>query len=162
MEWVVMEKVETDISSENGNGSFLVNLIKTSLSTEPTSNTMVQFIRYTFVGGFAFAVDIGSLFALTEFAGMHYLVSAAIAFLLGLTTNYALSVRWVFDRRSVDSKWKEFVIFTAIGLAGLGFNELFMWVFTGLAGIHYMGSKLLSTFFVYMWNFVVRKLTLFN
>ena len=45
------------------------------------SSLGVQFFRYLFVGGAAFVVDYGSLFALTEFAGIHYLVSAAVAFL---------------------------------------------------------------------------------
>jgi hypothetical protein len=37
----------------------------------------VQIVRYTFVGGLAFLVDFGVLFALTQFLGIHYLVSAA-------------------------------------------------------------------------------------
>jgi putative flippase GtrA len=48
-------------------------------------------------------VDFGSLYVLTEYAGVYYLVSAAAAFLLGLSTNYALSVAWVFGTRAVSS-----------------------------------------------------------
>jgi len=61
------------------------------LLLRPTDSTLVQLLRYTFVGGLAFIVDLGSLFALTEFAGLHYLVSASLSFLLGLATNYTLS-----------------------------------------------------------------------
>jgi len=48
------------------------------LLTRKTDNTLVQLFRYSFVGGFAFLLDFGSLFALTEFVGLHYLVSAVI------------------------------------------------------------------------------------
>ena len=41
-----------------------------------TDNTIVQLFRYTFVGGFAFVVDFGLLYVLTEYAHFHYLLSA--------------------------------------------------------------------------------------
>ena len=140
----------------------MISFIKNCLSTEATDDTRVQFIRYTFVGGLAFLVDFGSLWAFTDGLGIHYLTSAALAFLLGLTTNYLISVRWVFSKRAVKSAFLEFMIFTGVGLVGLLWNELFMWLFTGIIGIHYLWSKILSTVFVYMWNFIVRKFALFN
>jgi len=78
-----------------------------ALLKNPTDNTGIQLVRYTLVGGVAFLVDFGLLFMLTEYAGMHYLAAAAVAFLGGLTTNYALSVSWVFSRRSMGSGWME-------------------------------------------------------
>ena len=47
--------------------SFLYRLLKT-----PTDNIAVQLIRYGIVGGTAFAADFGSLYTLTEYAGVHY------------------------------------------------------------------------------------------
>lgn len=129
---------------------------------EKTDNTLFQLIRYTFVGGFAFIVDFGTLFLLTEYLNLHYLVSAAIAFILGLVTNYFLSIGWVFTRHTVSDKRIEFIVFTLIGLAGLGLNELFLWLFTELAGMYYLISKILTAVLVYLWNFFVRKLILFN
>jgi putative flippase GtrA len=132
------------------------------LLRENTSNTFIQLFRYTIVGGIAFIIDFSSLFAFTEFLDFHYLFSAALAFTLGLITNYSLSVSWVFDKRSVQNRHKEFVAFTLIGLMGLLFNEFFMWFFTEIVAFHYLISKLCSTFFVYAWNFTVRKLLLFR
>ncbi|MCU0461656.1 MAG: GtrA family protein [Bacteroidales bacterium] len=127
-----------------------------------TDNTFFQLIRYTFVGGLAFLVDFGTLYLLTEFIHLHYLLSAGIAFILGLLTNYLLSIRWVFTTRSVRNKKIEFLIFAIIGLAGLGLNELFLWIFTSLLGIYYLLSKILTAILVYLWNFFVRKFILFN
>ena len=127
-----------------------------------SDNILIQLFRYTIVGGFAFVIDFGSLWALTEFAGLHYLVSAAIAFVLGLSTNYLLSVLWVFNRRTVEKRSTEFLIFATVGLVGIGVNELMIWSLTEYAGFHYLASKIASTVVVYMWNFGARKALLFR
>ncbi len=127
-----------------------------------SDNTVIQLFRYTFVGGIAFICDFGSLYILTEYCHLHYLISAAVAFIFGLSVNYILSIMWVFTQRSVKSKYVEFMIFAVIGLVGLLFNELFIWTFTEFLGIHYMGSKLISTVMVYLWNFFARKYLLFQ
>ncbi len=127
-----------------------------------SDSVLVQLFRYTFVGGIAFLVDIGALTACTELLGIHYLISAAAAFVAGLTTNYVLCLIWVFPKRNVKNRITEFVIFAVIGVVGLGLNELMMWVLTGLAGLHYLGSKMVSTTIVYLWNFAARKIVLFR
>ncbi len=127
-----------------------------------TDNTRGQFLRYIFVGGFAFIVDFGSLFLLTHFFSIHYLISAAIAFILGLATNYVLSIAWVFNKRALRSQWLEIAVFSFIGLVGLGLNEVFMWAFTELAGLPYLVSKVVSTVFILIWNFAARKKILFT
>jgi putative flippase GtrA len=121
-----------------------------------------QLCRYTFVGAIAFIADFGSLFALTRFGGVHYLVSAGIAFVIGLSVNYALSIKWVFNKRSIGDRRIEFLIFAVIGLAGLGLNELFIWLFTEIAHFHYLASKIISTALVYLGNFFARKYSLFR
>ena len=127
-----------------------------------TNNTFIQLFRYTFVGGIAFVFDFGTLFVLTEYGNVYYLTSAAVAFLIGVTINYFLSIAWVFHRRSVVSRQVEFYVFMGIGIAGLGLNEFFIWFFTEIIQFHYLYSKIVSTFFVYLWNFSIRKFTLFR
>lgn len=125
-------------------------------------NTFIQLFRYAFVGGFAFIIDFGSLFIFTEFFGIHYLISAPIAFILGLITNYILSIVWVFKKRKFRKKSFEFGIFGLIGIVGVGFNELFIWFFTEYVHLYYLTSKIISTGFVFLWNFFVRKSVLFR
>ena len=128
----------------------------------PTNNWMLQLFRYGFVGGVAFAVDYGTLFGLTHYAGVPYLWSAAIAFILGLVTNYLISISWVFQHSGKMRVWQEFVCFAIIGVIGLGLNELIMYVGTDMMHLHYMISKLISTAIVFFWNFFARKFILFN
>ena len=127
-----------------------------------SQDTLYQLIRYGFVGGIAFVADYSSLYTLTEWFGLQYLVSAAVAFIIGLTINYLLSNWIVFSTHRLQNRWIEFAIFAVIGIIGLGLNEAIMYVCCEKIGMHYMVAKLISTALVFLWNFFVRKLTLFN
>lgn len=132
------------------------------LLTQSTDKTGIQFFRYIFVGGVAFLVDFASLYIFTDYIGVFYLVSAAVAFILGLITNYILSISWVFNRRTLGNKTIEFSVFTFIGIIGLGLNEVFIWFFTAEVGFFYLLSKILAAIIILFWNFFARKLTLFR
>lgn len=135
-----------------------------------TDSTHIQFFRYIFVGGAAFIVDIGSLIVLTQLFGIYYsLIFAAIAFILGLIANYALSIKWVFNKHTLDNMWSEFIIFAVIGGIGLGLNEFFIWLFPKYVSLfvsnEYISlyiSKIIAAALILFWNFFARKLTLFR
>lgn len=127
-----------------------------------TNSTNIQLFRYIFIGGGAFIVDIGALYILTNFFGIYYLVSAAIAFILGLIMNYALSITWVFKKHNLNSQSLEIGIFSLIGIVGLSFNEVFIWIFTVKFGFYYLISKIMAAIIILFWNFFARKFTLFK
>jgi putative flippase GtrA len=135
--------------------------LKTLLKDKPDS-LIGQLLRYAVVGGISFVVDYGSLWLLTEKAGLPYLWSAAIAFLLGLICNYLLSTAWVFGESRIKNAWGEFLAFAIIGVVGLGLNELIMYGCTDGLGFHYMLSKIVSTGIVFFWNFLARRFLVFK
>lgn len=132
------------------------------LYKDRSDNTLVQLFRYTWVGGIAFIIDYLTLFLLTENVGVNYLISAAIAFVMGLITNYVFSTIWVFKNSRFKSRMSEFFIFTIIGVIGLGLNEIVIFICCQNFHFHYMISKLLSTVFVFLWNFFGRKYIIFT
>jgi len=121
-----------------------------------------EFGRYFIVGSIAALADVSTYWAFTELAHIHYLISGILGFMIGLTVNYTLCVRWVFRHRIMSSPFAEFIVFAVIGVLGLGVNELILWIFTDLFAVHYMGSKIVALAVVFMWNFGVRKLVLFR
>jgi putative flippase GtrA len=125
-----------------------------------SSNTFIQFFRYIFVGGVAFLADGGSLFLITTI-GVNYLISVIFAFVIGLAVNYGLSKLLVFENSSVNGKI-EFLVYGIIGVIGLGFTEIIMYVLTEIAGLYFMVSKVIATIIVLVWNFVARKITLYR
>jgi putative flippase GtrA len=128
---------------------------------DPTDSVVVQFFRYGFVGGIAFLCDFSTLWWVTSRLGLHYLLSAVLGFSVGLTVNYWLSVRWVFEKRKFSSTSMQFGLFALTGIVGVAINELAMWLLTDGVGWHYLGSKLAATVVVYLWNFSSRKLLIF-
>ena len=125
------------------------------------NNIYLQFIRYIFVGGFAFVVDFTLLYVLTEYIHIHYLISATISFTVGLFVNYLLSKIWVFQTKQ-KMQLVEFLIFSLIGVVGLGFNNFFLWFFTAHCSIYYLFAKMITAIIVYFWNFFARRYILFN
>jgi len=132
------------------------------LFTQKTENTYIQFFRYFFVGGFAFLVDFGLLYILTDKLKIFYLLSATIAFICGIIVNFILSKSWVFQTKVAVNKYLEFGIFAAVGVIGLGLNDLIIWFLTSKLSLYYLMSKLVATALVYVWNFGARKYILYK
>ena len=125
-----------------------------------TKKLCSQIIKLGFVGGTAFVIDAGLLFLLTEFCGIHYLISGMISFTASVIYNYILSVKWVFDAKKDANKTQEFIVFIVLSVIGLGINQLFMWLFVDMMHIYYMLSKIIATVIVMVYNFITRKIFL--
>lgn len=131
------------------------------LFREKTTNIFIQFFRYIFVGGFAFLADAFTLWLCEKW--MNYMIAAAIAFVVGLAVNYALSILFVFSESSkVKNKVKEFIIYGIIGLIGLLITEGIMYLFTDVFGLYFLISKIIAAAIVLVWNFAARKVVLYN
>ena len=118
-----------------------------------------QFFKFGVVGVIAFIVYYLSLYLLTEFLNVYYLISSIISFLLSIIVNYILSIKWVFDIKKKQS-FKDVIIFTLLSAIGLLINLLVMYLSVEVLKIHYMIGKLIATFIVMIWNFVTRKMFL--
>ncbi|MBQ7876718.1 MAG: GtrA family protein [Clostridia bacterium] len=140
---------------------FSFNLIK--IFCEPTENGLLQFFRYGFVGAWATVADWGVLFFLTEGAGVHYLISGVVAFVMGLTVNFLLSKKFVFSgEKTQHSSSTEFLVYAIIGIIGLVLTEIIMFVLTDVLNWYFMIPKIIATAVVFVWNFVARKMVLYR
>lgn len=129
----------------------------------PTDNGLLQFFRYAFVGGWATIADWGVFALFNEVVRLYYLISAPIAFLMGLTVNYLLSKKFVFSKENSDhSTSTEFIVYGIIGIIGLLMTMVIMWVLTEFAGFLPMISKIIATAIVLVWNFLARKFVLYK
>jgi putative flippase GtrA len=128
-----------------------------------------EFLRYIFVGGIAYIVDITVLYLFKEyiFQSIPYslYLSTAAGFIAGVTVNYILCLQLVFiSAKGTDlgkSNISKFV-FIAIGVIGLGINELGMMVGVGLLAVNYLIVKVVIAAIVLIWNYTARKYLIFN
>lgn len=127
-----------------------------------TDSISVQAFRYVLAGTLAYAIDYSTLIMLTHIFNVYYLMSAAIAFLLGAATSYILNISWVFDGRIFKNKYLEGSIFLAIVITGLFLNHFCILFFTETVKLHYLASKFISTIVVGWLNFSTRKYILFR
>jgi len=121
---------------------------------------MEQIVRFGVVGVIAFVIDYGVLLLLTEVAGIHYLASSAVAFVVSVIFNYILSITFVFETDQNQSKGTQFSLFAVMSAGGLGINQLMMWLLSDVMFIPYQLSKFLATAVVMVYNFITRKLFL--
>ncbi len=126
-----------------------------------TDNWFIQISRSMAAGFLAFCVDFSFLYIFTEFIHVYYLLSAAISFILGLTTIYIFSIKWIFNRRKCKSIYSEIAIFVLIETMALGFNVAVIWLLTDKAHLYYLLSKVIAAFIIFWVNFFAKKYFLF-
>ena len=132
------------------------------LFVDNANSTLLQFFRNALVGSFAFVLELGLMYLLTECAHVYYLWSSVFSSLCAGGINYLLSTIWVFNQSKVKNKPLEFILFTAIGALGLVLNVFFLWILTDCIGIYYMFSKIVAMILVFTLIFFIRKYVLFT
>ena len=139
--------------------------IKALRNRFPRKSLLGQFLRYLVTGGLAFVVDFG-LFALCLYIWeWHYLLANLVGLVAGLVLNHTMSIVWVFtacERTLEKRKVMEFTLFALVGIAGVGINQLLMFLMVGVFDWNEMLSKMIAAVLVLMWNFGARKLMLFR
>jgi dolichol-phosphate mannosyltransferase len=99
-------------------------------------------------------VNEGLLFLLTEFAGMFYLMSSAIAVEVSIITNFILNELWTFKDLSRGHKGagRRLAKFNLVSLGGLVINLIILFALTSM-GMHYLISNLFGIAGATMWNY---------
>ena len=134
------------------------------------SSMIKEFLRYVVVGGISFLADFGTLTLFQELffkerEGWQIFISTAAGFVVGLIVNYILSLVFVFrsaDNKSSGKSVGGFVVFTIVGLIGLGITEGLMHLGVNILNFHYMPTKIVTAGIVLVWNYLGRKILVFN
>lgn len=150
------------------------------LFVDETDNTLIQFFRYCFVGGFATVVDWGISAAMffwlfgaqtsSVFSAVPWFTNAmlcnGVSFIAGLVVNYFLSTFWIFKSSRMQNKFFEFLSFAAIGVVGLlitfGVTYVFEITLSDVTSLYQIIGKVVSTAISFLWNFFARKYLVFG
>lgn len=117
--------------------------------------------RYLLVGGLSALAD-WSIFALMLYGlDLHYILAAAISFVLATGLNYYLSVRFVFGNGRRKRNQRIFLLYM-VSVIGVAFNLGLLTVGIDILSLHPMLSKVLATCSVLGWNFTARYYFVFH
>jgi len=102
-----------------------------------------RFFRFGLVGASLAGVHFGFLFGLTEFANIHYLLSAISSGLITASIAYTINHRWTFDRGKIRhgwfGGWAEYI--GVCGIAEIAYIGMLAF-FTEIVGMWYLLSAI--------------------
>lgn len=124
------------------------------------NKSFLQFFRYLICGGTSTLCDMTVLFVLTYFLSVTHVIAATISYIIGSVTNYTLNTILVF--KSSGKVKKEFSVFVTIGIFGLLWTDLIIWLLADKLTLNVMIAKVIAVILVLNWNFFMRKKFVFS
>lgn len=133
----------------------------------PAHTLCGQLVRYGLAGGIAAAVNIG-VYAISwrllhaTWPRFDYQVANVAGFVCGNLISYELSTRFVFNYHRLHKRTHEFGAYFIIGVAGLAWSALILWLLVGLLHLQKDLAKVITVGIVFGWHFAARKALLFS
>lgn len=119
-------------------------------------------VRYLMSGGSSFGVSVVTLYLLTEYLGVYYLVSAVFAFLAGFFVSFFMMKHWTFRDGSTDKVRKQLAGYLCVSVSNLFLNTSLVYIFVEYAGIWYIFSQIIASLLIAVSSFFIYKFIIFN
>ena len=144
--------------------------------------TLSEILRFCIVGGLATVIDMivmgvvlyifqPSIYpnffnvfwgSTVEPSQISTIVGTALGFIIGLVFNYIFSIIFVFEEKGNSKSFKGAFLFVLLSAIGLGINTGGMWLGYDICGINEWVTKIIVTFIVLCYNYITRKMFIFN
>jgi putative flippase GtrA len=118
-----------------------------------------QFFSYVFVGGIGTVAHTGTLWLLTEYAGINPLVSSTVGFFISLFISYYLNSTLTFKK---GFHIKFFLKYFIVSSFGLVVNLFILFTVQHVLLMNYMLGQLVAIVVVPILNFALNKYWAFN
>ena len=114
--------------------------------------------KYYAVGATGIVVNLGLLYYLTEYVGLWYFLSYALAISVSITSNFILNKFWTF-RDSIDSQKiiVMYVKFVSVSLVGMAIQLGSVYVLVESLTVYYMLAALISICIAGAINFIINR-----
>lgn len=119
------------------------------------------YIKYIISGCTGALVNLSTLFILTEFANLYYLLSAIVAFFVSLAVGFNLQKRWTF--RNNDKKvFKQVALYFVITSANLFINMALLYFLVEKLDVWYMLAQVIIYGSLSIFSFILYKFVVFR
>lgn len=122
---------------------------------------LLKFIKFCVVGFSGMMIDFGTTWLLKEKAGVNKYIANSTGFCLAATSNYIWNRLWTFQSENSQIGF-EYLSFIIISVAGLGINNLVIFIFSDKLKFNFYFSKLIAIGVVTIWNFIMNYLITFR
>lgn len=120
---------------------------------------LCRFVKFGAVGWMGMGVQLAALTLLKGFFGLHYLLATALAVESAILHNFLWHERWTWADRGLAGRGGGLVRLlrfnSTTGLVSLAGNVVFMRLFVGELGLHYLVGNLASIASCAAVNFLV-------
>lgn len=118
-------------------------------------------LRYFFAGGTAGLTDLILLYLFHHIFGIHYLISASIAFIIAFFMSFLFHKFWTF--RSHDEKThKQMIMYLGSSIFGLLLNTALMYVFVDIFDMGVILSQIIVGLLVACCSFFISRNIVFK
>lgn len=124
-------------------------------------NNLKEFILYFIVGGIATIIEWVIFYMLDSVFDWYYIPATVIAYILSTLFNWLLG-RIILFKNSNKNLFVEILTIYGASIIGLVLNLIIMWIAIDFLSLNEILSKIIATGFVFIWNFAIRKLVIYN
>lgn len=118
-------------------------------------------LRYLGAASVGACVDVSVFSILIYGAGVHYLISGVVGFVLATLANYLVTIRWVFPGKSRFPRSRELLAVYLVSGVGLLWHQAILLVCVERFAMHVMLAKTFAIGAVFFWNYGARRRWIF-
>jgi len=120
-----------------------------------------KFILYGVGGGLALMINLSFAYLFTEKLKIFYLGSAVLSYIISLIFNFLFQSFITFKTRQ-ELFLQRFLGFSIVQAVGLNLYSILVFIFTEKLKIYYLISIILSSVFIYLFNFLLSRFYVFK
>ncbi|MSU55807.1 MAG: GtrA family protein [Candidatus Taylorbacteria bacterium] len=124
----------------------------------PQLRKRARFLRYLISGSTSAVIDFVFLYLFTDVFGMHYLVSAVLAFVVAFFSSFFLQKFWTFEDDSVERVHTQMTMYFVVAGVNLALNTALMYLFVAMWGIWYMAAQFLASGLIACESFFISRM----
>jgi len=118
------------------------------------TTTPLRLPRFLLVGGLCYLLNLSLLYAATAILGLHYLVSAFLAFALVNSLGYLINRRYTFRQES-GLFWRGLLRYNLVTLSSCCWVLLLMYLLVSCLGMGYLTANIMISIGIAGYNFLL-------
>ena len=114
-----------------------------------------QAVRFCIAGAAGVITYYLTLYCLTEYLGVWYVVSAVIGFILNTGLNFTLQKFWTFQNKETHMVRRQIILYIVMTISFLVGNTLLLYLMVQYLHMWYIGAQMILTLVISILSFII-------